>query len=145
MSDNTAISWCDATFNPRWGCTKVSPACDHCYAERDSKRFARGKVLWGVGSERLTFGDAHWQAPLRWAKKPFFECSECRWRGSGLRSHKTDGGRAAVCPKCASADVSLTRMRVFCASMGDWLDLDAPLDQFVRLLDTIRRTPMGLG
>ena len=68
MSESTAISWTDATFNPVWGCTKVSPACDHCYAERDAKRFAAGTVLWGVGSERRQFGDAHWKAPLKWAK-----------------------------------------------------------------------------
>lgn len=109
MSDTTAISWCDATFNPWWGCTKVSPACDHCYAERDSKRFAPGKVLWGVGSGRRTFGDAHWQTPLKWAK-----------------TMPAKLGR---------------RPRVFCASMGDWLDLDAPFDECVRLLDTIRLTP----
>jgi protein gp37 len=109
MSDTTTISWCDATFNPWWGCSKVSPACDHCYAERDAKRFAPGRVLWGVGAERRTFGDAHWQAPLKWAK-----------------TMPAKLGR---------------RPRVFCASMGDWLDLDAPLDDFVRLLDTIRRTP----
>jgi hypothetical protein len=41
MSEHSAISWTDATFNPWWGCTKVSPACDHCYAERDAHRFAR--------------------------------------------------------------------------------------------------------
>ena len=109
MAENTGISWCDATFNPWWGCQKVSPACDHCYAERDSKRFAPGRVLWGAGSERRMFGDAHWQAPLKWAK-----------------TMPAKLGR---------------RPRVFCASMGDWLDLDAPIDQFVRLLDTIRLTP----
>lgn len=109
MSEHTAISWCDSTFNPWWGCQKVSPACDHCYAERDAKRFAAGRVLWGVGSERRTFGDKHWQAPLNWAK-----------------TMPAKLGR---------------RPRVFCASMGDWLDIDAPLDEFVRLLDTIRRTP----
>lgn len=109
MAESTSIEWCDATFNPWWGCQKVSPACDHCYAERDSKRFAPGRVLWGVGSERRTFGEGHWNEPLRWA-----------------RTMPAKLGR---------------RPRVFCASMGDWLDLDAPLDQFVRLLDTIRRTP----
>jgi protein gp37 len=109
VSETTSIEWCDATFNPWWGCQKVSPACDHCYAERDSKRFAPGRVLWGVGSERRTFGEGHWNEPLRWA-----------------RTMPAKLGR---------------RPRVFCASMGDWLDLDAPLDQFVRLLDTIRRTP----
>jgi len=109
VSEHTGISWTDATFNPWWGCTKVSPACDHCYAERDANRFAPGKVLWGVGSARRTFGDVHWQLPLRWAK-----------------TMPAKLGR---------------RPRVFCASMGDWLDLDAPIAEFVRLLDTIRLTP----
>ena len=68
MSEKTGISWTDATFNPWWGCQKVSPACDHCYAERDAKRFAPGRVLWGVGSERRTFEDKHWRAPMLWAK-----------------------------------------------------------------------------
>jgi protein gp37 len=68
MSETTGISWTDATFNPWWGCTKVSPACDPCYAERDAKRFAPGRVLWGVGSERRRFEDKHWNEPLRWAR-----------------------------------------------------------------------------
>jgi protein gp37 len=50
LSESTAISWTDATFNPWWGCTKVSPACDHCYAERDAKRFAPDRELWGTGA-----------------------------------------------------------------------------------------------
>ena len=33
MSEATKIEWCDSTFNPWIGCTKISPACDHCYAE----------------------------------------------------------------------------------------------------------------
>jgi len=68
MSEKTSIEWCDATFNPWWGCVKVSPACDNCYAERDAHRFAPGRELWGAHSERRTFGEAHWQAPRRWAK-----------------------------------------------------------------------------
>src|SRR3546814_4993129 len=35
--EGTGISWCDLTLNPWIGCTKVSPACDHCYAEEDRK------------------------------------------------------------------------------------------------------------
>ena len=31
---NTGISWCDSTWNPTVGCTKISPGCDNCYAER---------------------------------------------------------------------------------------------------------------
>ena len=33
MGENSAIEWTDHTFNPWMGCTKVSPACDGCYAE----------------------------------------------------------------------------------------------------------------
>jgi protein gp37 len=39
MSDNSAIEWTDATWNPVTGCTKVSPGCDHCYAETFAERF----------------------------------------------------------------------------------------------------------
>jgi protein gp37 len=66
MAERSAISWTDHTFNPWWGCTKVSPACDHCYAERDAKRHYPRHVLWGADADRRMFGDAHWAAPLRW-------------------------------------------------------------------------------
>lgn len=66
MAESTAISWADATFNPWIGCTKVSPACDFCYAERDNGR--RGWVPgWGPGIPRKrtkTWGD-----PLKWNRK----------------------------------------------------------------------------
>ncbi len=39
MSDNSTIEWTDATWNPVRGCTKVSPGCKHCYAERFAERF----------------------------------------------------------------------------------------------------------
>ena len=39
MADKSAIEWTDATWNPVTGCTKVSPGCDNCYAERFSERF----------------------------------------------------------------------------------------------------------
>ena len=67
MAERSAIEWCDATFNPWWGCEKVSPGCAHCYAERDSKRY--GYSLFGVGHEYRFFGDAHWDQPLRWARR----------------------------------------------------------------------------
>ena len=66
MAEVSEISWTDATFNPWIGCTKVSPACDHCYAERDNGR--RGWVAgWGPGVPRRrtkTWGD-----PLKWNRK----------------------------------------------------------------------------
>ena len=39
MSDRSAIEWTDATWNPVRGCTKISPGCKHCYAERFAERF----------------------------------------------------------------------------------------------------------
>src|SRR5512140_133930 len=39
MSDHTEIEWTDATWNPVRGCTKVSPGCKNCYAERFAERF----------------------------------------------------------------------------------------------------------
>ena len=65
MSDKTSIEWCDHTFNPWWGCHKVGPECDFCYAERDSK-FRYHIRLWGPHAERRFFGDQHWRAPYKW-------------------------------------------------------------------------------
>jgi len=39
MPGSTAIEWTDVTWNPVTGCTKISPGCDHCYAERFAERF----------------------------------------------------------------------------------------------------------
>ena len=39
MATNTKIEWTDATWNPVTGCTKISPGCDNCYAERFAERF----------------------------------------------------------------------------------------------------------
>lgn len=51
MAEKTRIEWCDSTVNFWWGCTKVGPGCDHCYAE-DLNAF-RGTGMWGAGTPRL--------------------------------------------------------------------------------------------
>jgi protein gp37 len=63
MSANSEIAWTRHTFNPVWGCTKVSAGCANCYAEAWAKR--TGDDVWGPG-ERRVFGDAHWREPLKW-------------------------------------------------------------------------------
>lgn len=66
MAEVSEISWTDATFNPWIGCTKVSPACDRCYAARDNERRA-WVPGWGAGVPRRrtkTWGD-----PLKWNRK----------------------------------------------------------------------------
>jgi len=64
MGKNSQIEWTHHTFNPWWGCQKVSPACDHCYAELWAKRM--GHSLWGTDSPRRFFSDSHWREPLIW-------------------------------------------------------------------------------
>jgi protein gp37 len=68
VAEHTGIEWCDATFNPWWGCERVSPGCAHCYADTLSKRYAGGKQLWGDGHVFRFFGDKHWAEPLKWAR-----------------------------------------------------------------------------
>ncbi|MCF1458695.1 MAG: phage Gp37/Gp68 family protein [Shewanella sp.] len=64
MGINSKIEWTHHTFNPWWGCVKVSPACKHCYAEAWSKRV--GENIWGSKTNRRFFSDNHWREPLRW-------------------------------------------------------------------------------
>lgn len=63
MGKKTDIEWCDSTFNPWWGCQKVSPGCAHCYAEVLAKR--TGNDSWG-NKPRKFFDDLHWAKPLHW-------------------------------------------------------------------------------
>lgn len=67
MGEQTAIKWTDSTFNPWWGCTNVSPGCDHCYAETLAKR--TGHDVWGKLTARRFFGDKHWAEPLKWNRQ----------------------------------------------------------------------------
>lgn len=66
MADGTTIEWTDATWNPVTGCTKISPGCDHCYAERFSERFrgTRGHPF-ETGFD-LTLRPERLEQPLRW-------------------------------------------------------------------------------
>lgn len=98
MGKNSAIEWTDHTFNPWWGCEKISPACKHCYAADFAKRVGHGArlpQLWGPGSERRVFGEKHWREPLKWD---------------------------------AAAKASGVRARVFCASMADVFEAHPELD-----------------
>ena len=92
MTDNTKIEWTDATFNPWLGCTKVSRACDFCYAEMWAKR--SGLVEWG-NHPRWRTSAANWRQPLKWQRE---------------------------------AERTGVRKRVFCASLADVFDNQAPTE-----------------
>lgn len=59
------ISWCDYTFNPWSGCTKVSAGCANCYAESTIKRFY-GNGFWGNDSIRKPMSEKYWESPYGW-------------------------------------------------------------------------------
>jgi protein gp37 len=64
MAKDSAIEWTHHTFNPWWGCTKVSPGCKHCYAETWARRV--GQELWGAHAPRRELSEAYWRQPLLW-------------------------------------------------------------------------------
>ena len=51
MGQATKIEWATHTFNPWWGCLKVSEACKNCYAEAWAKR--TGQAVWGARAPRV--------------------------------------------------------------------------------------------
>lgn len=111
MAETTGISWTDATFNPWIGCAKVSPGCDHCYAEVSTPSRTM-KIVWGPQEQRKRTSAGNWQLPLRWnaAHVEFFN------------KH----GR---------------RRRVFCASLSDVFDNRADPQWRAEMWTLIRTTP----
>jgi protein gp37 len=71
MAQNSAIEWTETTWNPLTGCTKISPGCKHCYAERMSLRLqAMGQANYANGFG-LTLHEHMLAVPLRWRKPRF--------------------------------------------------------------------------
>lgn len=134
MAKKSTIEWCDSTFNPWIGCTKISPGCDHCYAERQMDQ-RLGRVRWGAGQPRQRTSAAYWRQPERWNGQPLAECAVC-----GLRS---ENPLMAQCrgPGRSQHLWQPARRRVFCASLADVFDTEVPVGWLMDLLDLIRRTP----
>jgi protein gp37 len=69
MGQKSSIEWTESTWNPLTGCTKISPGCKHCYAERMALRLkAMGQANY-VNGFKLTLHEEALELPLRW-KKP---------------------------------------------------------------------------
>ena len=111
MAETTGISWTDATFNPWIGCAKVSPGCDHCYAEVSTPSRTM-KIIWGAQEARKRTSASNWHLPVRWNNlhDQFF----------------SQHGR---------------RRRVFCASLSDVFDNQVNPQWREDLWTLIRETP----
>ena len=113
MGEHTRIEWCDHTFNPWIGCTKVSPGCDGCYAERSPPvRVLRSRAREPWGPDGARYLTNVWGDPLRWNKR----------HDAFFAQH----GR---------------RQRVFCASLADVFDNQVPEAWRFDLLNLIADTP----
>ena len=110
MAEETGIGWTDSTFNAWWGCVKVGPECENCYAE--TLDLATGGNHWGIRSLPRKMSSSNWRNPRVWNRDAaeFF----------------TKHGR---------------NRRVFCGSMMDWCDKNAPEGQRDRLMNLIKETP----
>lgn len=141
MSEDTKIEWCDYTFNPWIGCTKVSPGCANCYAESQDKFRSWTPDGWGKGKPRKRTSMANWKKPLKWNREAesFHECSLCGWRGNPYHENFGCCGN----PDCSAlpSELDRARPRVFCASLADVFDSEAPYDWRYDLFELIDETP----
>lgn len=84
MAEVTGIEWTDATWNPWMGCHKVSPACAHCYAEREMTRYGRDFNTVTRAKDATFYAPLKWKEPRRiftcsWSD--FFIVEADAWRG----------------------------------------------------------------
>lgn len=112
MAENSHISWTDHTFNGWIGCTKISPACDGCYAAHLMGGGRYNRVTWGEPGKgegtRSRTAPSTWKLPRKWNKK------------------------AAENPG---------KTFVFCSSLADVFDNAVPPEWRRDLFELIRETP----
>lgn len=150
MGDYTKIQWCDHTFNPWVGCTKVSPGCANCYAEADMDK-RRHIASWGPNGTRVMTSAANWKKPLKWdqdaekagVKRVVFCASLADvfedWTGPIVNNK---GERLWVCETCrnvSSASPYHACENVYCVETPDRLAIMDDLR--VRLFELIDATP----
>jgi len=111
MAETTSIAWTDATWNGWIGCAKISPGCDHCYAEVSTPSRTK-KILWGPLENRHRTSEKNWTLPLQWNARH--------------EEFYAEHGR---------------RRRVFCASLSDVFDNRVDPQWRVDLWALIRATP----
>lgn len=110
-------------FNPWRGCTKISPGCDNCYAEVQSRRNPGVLGIWGDQGTRVIASDAQWRLPLKWDR-------EAREAGERRRVFCASMADVFEGPETMSADAwqqidEYARYRlwatIWCTPHLDWL------------------------
>lgn len=139
MGAESKIEWCHHTFNPWWGCQRVSPGCEHCYAESFAKRV--GLKVWGpesAGTPRRFFGDKHWAEPLKWND---------RAAKLGVRERVFCASMADVFEDRADLIEPRARLYTLIAQTPslDWLLLTKRPENIARMLLGARRENVWLG
>lgn len=71
MGDTTGISWTDHTFNSWWGCTKIAPGCDNCYAATLDAR--TGGDYWDPKKAPRRTKQPNWKKVLKWNEQAEIE------------------------------------------------------------------------
>lgn len=130
MAENSKIEWCDHTFNPWTGCTKVSPGCDHCYAESWAKR--SGAVKWGAGEPRRRTTEANWRQPFKW---------NAQAEAEGGRYRVFCASLADVFDNAADPEWRRDLLRLIAATQSlDWLLLTKRIGNAHAMLDAAAAT-----
>lgn len=117
------IQWTKYTYNPWLGCRKVAPECEKCYIVRQTPLRVRGIKH---GSERHRCAESTLKQPLAWNKEPWV-CLKCGISWAIPGSHSDCDGE------------QFCRARVFCLSLGDWLDNEVPIEWLTDLLAMIHK------
>lgn len=112
---NTKIEWCDHSWSPWRGCTKVSAGCANCYAETLSKRNPKVLGEWGRGKPRVLA--KNWGDPVKW-------------------NRRVDASLELAEPM----GMKLKPVTVF-PSLCDWLDEEVPVEWLARFLGLVYDTP----
>lgn len=102
MGLRTSIEWCDHTFNPWRGCTKVSAGCANCYADKLSKRNPKILGIFGDNGTRVVASEEMWKQPEKWNEA-----------ASLLPDSIVKPGSLPI------EYLQIPRPRVFCASLAD--------------------------
>lgn len=124
---NTNTEWCDITWSPWLGCSKVSEGCKNCYIVTTMPFLMRG-LKHGMPRERTS--EAYWRNPLVWDREVY--CGKC---DTVFNSKKYPYD----CPSCGKI-LQVPRWKVF-PSLCDWLDDEVPIEWLADFLKLIYETP----